>query len=172
MEEWRETEHEGYEVSNMSRVRSYWRMGSKSYLAEEPQRIIKWVMCGNPGHKRPRVRLYHNLMDNPFHLALKAFVGPRLEGMECCHNNGDPMDGSVENLRWDTHYNNMQDRHRHGTDNRGTRNPMSKLKEWHVRGIRWMMRRGFGSRETAKHFRTSQGTVNNIHYGRSWGWLT
>ena len=48
------------------------------------------------------------------HLVLEAFVGPCPPGMECCHNNGDPSDNRVENLRWDTKKSNMQDIKRHG----------------------------------------------------------
>ncbi len=46
---------------------------------------------------------------------LLAFVGPCPEGMEACHNNGDPLDNRVENLRWDTRSNNTLDKVAHGT---------------------------------------------------------
>lgn len=35
--------------------------------------------------------------------------------MECCHNDGNPSNNIVENLRWDTHSGNMMDRTLHGT---------------------------------------------------------
>lgn len=49
-------------------------------------------------------------------LVLEAFVGPRPEGMFGCHNNGDPSDNRLENLRWDTPKNNSADMIRHGTN--------------------------------------------------------
>lgn len=48
-------------------------------------------------------------------LVLEAFVGPRPLGMHCCHNDGDPTNNSVDNLRWDTPSANVLDSIRHGT---------------------------------------------------------
>lgn len=48
-------------------------------------------------------------------LVLEAFVGPCPEGMEGCHNNGNGLDNRLENLRWDTHQANMDDRRTHAT---------------------------------------------------------
>lgn len=47
-------------------------------------------------------------------LVLEAFVGPCPEGMEGCHEDGDPTNNRLENLRWGTHSSNMLDRVRHG----------------------------------------------------------
>jgi hypothetical protein len=47
-------------------------------------------------------------------LVLLAFVGPPPDGTEACHNNGIADDNRPENLRWDSHYANNQDRKRHG----------------------------------------------------------
>jgi len=41
--------------------------------------------------------------------------GPRPDGMECCHGNGDSADNRVENLRWDTRANNGADKRMHKT---------------------------------------------------------
>ena len=48
-------------------------------------------------------------------LMLETFVGPCPEGMECCHNDGNPKNNLLSNLRWDTHKNNMQDAVKQGT---------------------------------------------------------
>lgn len=48
-------------------------------------------------------------------LILEAFVGPCPAGMEACHNDGNPINNRLDNLRWDTHISNMQDMARHGT---------------------------------------------------------
>ena len=45
---------------------------------------------------------------------LETFVGPCPPGMEGCHNNGNPADNRLENLRWDTRQNNMIDKVNHG----------------------------------------------------------
>lgn len=48
-------------------------------------------------------------------LVMSVFVGPCPDGMEVCHNNGDPQDNRLCNLRYDTHSGNMQDCKVHGT---------------------------------------------------------
>jgi HNH endonuclease len=60
-------------------------------------------------------------------LILTAFAGPCPDGMECCHNDGNPANNAVSNLRWDTRESNMADKVLHGTHNRGERHPLSKL---------------------------------------------
>ncbi len=47
------------------------------------------------------------------HLVAAAFIGPRPEGMVICHNNGDPLDNRVENLRYDTQAANIEDMYAH-----------------------------------------------------------
>jgi len=48
-------------------------------------------------------------------LVLEAFIGPAPKGTICCHNDGDPTNNRLENLRWDTHSSNTRDAIRHGT---------------------------------------------------------
>lgn len=54
-------------------------------------------------------------------LVLLAFVGPCPEEMEACHNDGNPKNNMLENLRWDTRVNNHADKHKHGTSLEGRR---------------------------------------------------
>lgn len=46
-------------------------------------------------------------------LILEAFIGPRPDGMQCCHDNGHSLDNRLCNLRWDTPESNTLDRFRH-----------------------------------------------------------
>lgn len=50
-------------------------------------------------------------------LVLETFIGRAPAGTECCHNNGNPADNRLENLRWGTTRENSLDRVRHGTHN-------------------------------------------------------
>lgn len=52
-------------------------------------------------------------------LVLTAFVGPRPDGTECCHYDGDPRNNSASNLRWDTRLSNHKDRQRHHIEEYG-----------------------------------------------------
>lgn len=45
---------------------------------------------------------------------LEVFGSPCPDGMEVCHNNGIRDDNRLENLRWDTHKNNIRDIYVHG----------------------------------------------------------
>jgi len=51
------------------------------------------------------------------HLVLEAFVGPRPPGKEGCHWDNNRANNYIENLRWGTRSDNMQDSVRHGTHN-------------------------------------------------------
>jgi hypothetical protein len=44
-----------------------------------------------------------------------AWVGPRPDGLEVCHNDGNKLNNTVENLRYDTRKANHADAARHGT---------------------------------------------------------
>lgn len=112
-----------YEVSDLGQVRSVNRR-VRHYgggLACLRGRILK----PTPGRDRrltvklsvdgiTKTRLIH-------HLVLKAFRGPRPLGLQGCHNNGNPVDNRLANLRWDTAVENMQDALRHGTNARRNR---------------------------------------------------
>ncbi|MGJ5667773.1 NUMOD4 motif-containing HNH endonuclease [Rhodococcus aetherivorans] len=121
-EEWRPViGWEGYyEVSSDGLVRSIERTiqyadgRSRVY----PSRIISPRDGGRSGHLI--VSLSKNLYRRHFRvhtLVAEAFIGPRPAGTECCHNNGIASDNRVENLRWDTHTENMRDTVRHGIHN-------------------------------------------------------
>ncbi|WP_084501480.1 NUMOD4 motif-containing HNH endonuclease [Nocardia xishanensis] len=47
-------------------------------------------------------------------LVMLAFVGPTPEGLEICHNDGNHENNRLDNLRFDTHAENMRDVIRHG----------------------------------------------------------
>lgn len=50
-------------------------------------------------------------------LVLEAFVGTPPLGMEACHNDGNPTNNHVHNLRWDTQSANTLDMVKHGVHN-------------------------------------------------------
>lgn len=104
----------GYEVSNYGRVRSY-RIGSKrGAIAENPHTIkpqnknrfhLKVSLCRNGKQFQKSVH----------RLVLETFMGECPIGYECCHNNGNPTNNYLTNLRWDTPTNNSKDKIIHGT---------------------------------------------------------
>lgn len=102
-------------------------------------------------------------------LVLTAFVGTCPEGMECCHNDGNPSNNRVENLRWDTHAENQRDRNKHGTDNRGERHWRCLLTAEQVIEIRKRYRNGeTNKQQLAAIYSVSDGTIRSLLSRKSW----
>jgi hypothetical protein len=100
-------------------------------------------------------------------LVLEAFAGPCPEGLECCHNDGDPANNRLENLRWDTRKANVEDSRRHGTMRLGSR-AHTKLREEDVREIRRQKAEGVPMDRLAAAFSVSRANIEAIVYCRSW----
>ena len=158
----------GYEVSDHGRVRSYHRhaagySGTAWEIADTPRRILKgaykvkgyqFVSLGRDGNCY--TRMVHRL-------ALEVFVGPCPDGQEACHNDGNPRNNHLSNLRYDSHVANMQDASEHGTLI-GT----SKLSEPEVLKLRTDYAEGKPTRQLADELSIAPGTVNNIGVGRNY----
>jgi hypothetical protein len=102
------------------------------------------------------------------HLILEAFVGPRPEGLEACHNDGDLGNNRPDNLRWDTHAANIADKLKHGTDNRGVKHNMVKLTEEQVRIARTRVRAGESRRKVAGELNVSACTIGELVARKTW----
>ena len=102
----------GYEVSNTGKVRSYRKRekGRGWFIADEPQRILSPHKCNG----YPFVMLAKNDPQRIHRLVMLAFVGPCPDGMEVCHNDGDPRNNNLDNLRYDTRKENSRDIYFHG----------------------------------------------------------
>jgi hypothetical protein len=99
-----------YRVSNMGRVYSLHQTG---------RLCIGMPMAG--GYRCVKVRDKERRGHVLIHcMVLEAFVGPRpTETHEGCHNDGNPRNCRIDNLRWDTPKGNQADKVAHGTSLRG-----------------------------------------------------
>ena len=128
MTEWRPVVgFEGlYEVSESGNVRSLDRLDSRGNQIKGKkltQCLVgpRWAVTLYREGKR-----YHG----PIHrLVLEAFVGPRPDGYDACHNDGDRDNNHISNLRWDTRSANTLDQVQHGThrEARKTKCPLGHL---------------------------------------------
>ena len=102
---------------------------------------------------------------------LETFVGPRPEGMQCAHLNGNPADNRLSNLRWVTPAVNTSHKNLHGTMLRGSRHSMAKLNDAQVAEIRASYcRKGRFSNcgELAEKYGVSRSAIQRIVKGESW----
>ena len=118
-EEWRPVPgwKGSYEVSDLGRVRSLDRtIPFRTGFRRVSGRILTPIVDTQWGRHAvvlSRLGERHNRFVH--RLVLMAFVGECPPGMECCHNDGNPANNRLQNLRWDTPSNNSLDRNRHGT---------------------------------------------------------
>lgn len=109
-------------------------------------------------------------------LVIEAFVGPRPMGMECCHNDGNPQNNYISNLRYDTHKNNMKDMKKHGTFSPppihlDSDNPNSKMDRSSIVKIRKLLQKGVRVLDIAKLFGVHITTIYRIKNKETWGHL-
>ena len=103
-----------YDVSNHGRVRSYYTRGVCPEITSSPLRILKNCKLNN-GHYIIKLYKDGNIHRYLVHrLVMLAFVGPCPDGLEVCHNDGDPTNNHLDNLRYDTHSNNISEAVWHG----------------------------------------------------------
>lgn len=162
IERWRPVkDFEGfYEVSDLGRVRRV--------VPNKPPRILKQHV-GERGRRSVCLSKGAVVVRRKVHtMVLEAFVGPRPDGCEGCHFNGNAAENNVANLRWDTRVGNMADAKRHGTLARGERHGRSKLWEQDVRAIRERAASGEKARVIASAFGVSESAVSLIKLGRKW----
>jgi hypothetical protein len=159
----------GYRVTDDGRVQSCWSCGRRPSrmtnvwrdLKPAPQHRGHLAVCLVRDHKK-HTRFVHRLV-------LEAFVGPCPPGMEACHfPNRDPADNRLENLRWDTHLANVEDRWDHGTMLFGETCPGAKLTTSEVLEIRRRKTQGDRHVDIAADFGISKANVEAIVYRRSW----
>jgi hypothetical protein len=127
--------HVGYDVSNLGRVRSWRSPGKTPGLADHPHQM-KLTPCVHGKYAivtlaEPRKKRYvHDLV-------AEAFVGDRPVGRPyVAHWDGNGLNNAVTNLRYATNAENMADKIRHGTTNRGERCGTRKLSWAEVKQIR------------------------------------
>ena len=94
-----------------------------------------------------------------------AFVGPCPPGMEVCHNDSNPKNNRLDNLRYDTHMNNMIDMSYVG--NRSSQ----KLSVEDVLVVRERLKRGEVGRRLAEEYGVTPAAISAINRGRNWTWL-
>lgn len=129
-----------------------------------PGRILRPGRYEKGGHLS--VVLGHGAHGSPVHqLVMLTFVGPPPEGMEVCHNDGNPANNALENLRYDTRSENILDEYRAG------RPPKGRTDISIVREIRRRLSNGEKGSVIARDVGLSHTQVSRIKLGRTYAWL-
>jgi hypothetical protein len=161
----------GYDVSAWGRVRSWWGGGGgkqgQRAIIDQPKLIGNHKVAS--GHRS--VLLYRNQSTEKWRakhhtLVLQTFVGSRPKGKIACHNNGDPCDNRIENLRWDSYKSNQIDRLKHGKSTKQV------LTDALVSVVWKMIVEGRGSTEIARDLAISVSTVSAVRSGLTWTHIT
>lgn len=141
-EEWRQVVgYAGvYEVSNEGRVRSLDRMTGSCFGRSRPVRgrILDGEIT-RAGYRRVKLSLDNIVDRRTVHsLVAEAFIGPRPEGLQVCHNDGDPLNNRSHNLRYDTASANVLDSVRHGTQAQARKTQCAQGHEFTPDNITWI----------------------------------
>lgn len=158
-----------YEVSNHGRLRSWVLKGQ--YFGPRRRRSEPVELKRHVDKDGYEYVFLHGKVRKIHRLVLEAFVGPCPPGMEGCHNDGNPANNRLDNLRWDTKRSNGRDRVDHGThfDSSGENNPRSKLKADDVVAIRRLASaENLSLTEIAGQYGVSVSAISRIVLRKSW----
>jgi len=109
---------------------------------------------------KPHYKLVHRLV-------LEAFTTECPDGLQCCHNDGDPTNNRLENLRWDTPMANIKDQVKHGVKSappvfRGSNHPCAKLSDLEAQEIREKYANGVGPKNLMNEYNCGEATIYRI----------
>lgn len=111
------------------------------------------------------VVLGRNTIGKPVHqLVALTFLGPCPQGQEVLHNNGNPKDNKVSNLRYGTRTENILDVYHCGGKWR-------KLSIEDVEEIKIGLITGINGSELARMYQVSPTSISSIKNGRTYRWL-
>lgn len=166
-EEWRDIPgYEGrYQASDLGNVRSLDRRVNVCYGATRMMkgRVLKPAGCKKDPHLY--VVLGNGQAGTPVHkLVALAFLGPRPEGQDVRHLDGNPLNNRADNLAYGTRTENILDVYRQGRAWR-------KLTVEQVLDIRARLQRGEKGRDVAKAYGVSETHISAIKTGREYAWL-
>lgn len=156
-----------YEVNDMGCVRSLTRTGSTQFGKRKyGGSVIRSFLHKKTGYivvnltkRGAREQLLVHM------LVLTAFVGPRPDGLQTRHLNGDRTDNRLVNLTWGTALENSQDKRLHGTMPMGSRVHNAKLTEAQVlRARQERMTAG----KIAREFGVSISCADKVRSGETW----
>lgn len=151
-----------YQASTFGRIRSVDRRVRIVVHGKEATRLLKGRVLRpgalSSGHLSVVLgREYGSML---VHVAVAiTFIGSRPKDMDVCHNDGNPKNNRVDNLRYDTRANNILDVYRIGDKWR-------KLSSADIQEIQKLLGEGRTGCSIAAQFGVCNTTISNIKHGR------
>ena len=163
----------GYRAGSDGSIWSCWKAHRLGYARGAVQIMSdKWKRLApdrrkEDGRKRYTIKTKSGKYRRSYgsHLVLESFIGPRPDGMEACHGDGNCLNDSMGNLRWDTSVANKDDMRKHGTRLNGELINTSKLTADDVLEIRCI---GYPLRQHAERFGVTETLVSLIIRRKVW----
>jgi len=163
VEEWRPVFGGDYEVSSLGRMRRA-KPGRRTHVGRPikptKMKIGYWMVRPVVDGRNVQVLLHR--------LIAEAFIGPRPDGHEVNHIDGDKGNPAASNLEYVTHAGNMRHAAEAGLMVRGEAHPASKLTAENVVAIRAAHGAGASICSLARQWGLSTATAFNIIKRRSW----
>jgi hypothetical protein len=169
--EWRDIPGTGgaYEVSSAGQVRSKDRSGTdkRGRPRFRAGRLLRPGVTNE--YEYVNIRLAGRHGSRKVHdLVTAAFIGPKPDGMQVRHLDGDRRNNNVDNLAYGTPKENMADAIAHGTVPRGQSHKLSKLTDNLVAEARLMRQGGITYGALADRFGVSEGVIRKAVVGETW----
>ena len=171
VEEWRPVKDwEGlYEVSNLGKVRSLDRSirtdrGIRTYKGKELKPMPHYA-----GYQLVNLSYKGSRFATTIHtLVLTAFAGRRPEGYQACHNDSDPTNNVLTNLRWDTVESNVKDKLYLGSMPSGERHHRCTLSDKEIEAIHQACKMPYRGLTTdlAEKYGVTKSVISSIKHGR------
>lgn len=150
--------HPDYEITKCGIVR------------KKSTKAIKSQYVNEKGYYLVSFRYGSKTMPQRVHrLVAETFLQNVYNKTEINHKDGDKKNNSVENLEWCTHSENIKHACDTGlTNNVGSNNGMSKLKESDIPQIRQLLRDGLTQDKIANMFNVSRSAILLIKLNKRW----
>lgn len=156
--------HPEYEVSDTGLV---------VRVAPARTRTVPYVLIGHvskKGYKFYKLQVgKRKVKYTVSRLVLLAWVGPpERDDYYACHNDGNPRNNNLSNLRWDTPAGNAADKNKHGTSLHGDRNGRVKMTWEKVRNLRMDHENGHTGAELSRKYNLAITQTYEIIHKESW----
>ncbi len=148
-----------YEISNLGSVKSF------------KHKQVKILKPGINKNGCRRAVLYRNgniYIKDIAYLVLLTFIGPCPKGKEVSHLNGNPLNDTLENLKWETHEENQYRKIEYDVYLKGKKSGRAKLKNKDIFQVKELLKQGFAQRKIAMKFNVSEYAINKVKNNRPW----